>query len=47
MAGPGPGLASQLLRLVEDMGHWPRVLAEGYTSFIPNPGEEGPWAPTC
>ena len=24
------------------MGQWPTVLAQGYTSLIPKPGEEGP-----
>ena len=33
---------AQLLQLVEDEGKWPAVLAEGYTSLIPTPGEEGP-----
>ena len=27
---------------MEDEGKWPGVLAEGYTSLTPKPGEEGP-----
>ena len=32
----------QLRQLVEEVGQWPGVLAEGYTSIIPKPGEVGP-----
>ena len=33
---------AQLLTLIEGMGQWPTLLAQGYTSLIPKPGEEGP-----
>ena len=33
---------AQLLALIEEMGQWPALLAQGYTSLIPKPGEEGP-----
>ena len=44
MGPPGPGAAwlAQLLTLIEEMGQWPTMLAQGYTSLIPKPGEEGP-----
>ena len=33
---------AQLLALIEEVGQWPALLAQGYTSLIPKPGEEGP-----
>ena len=33
---------AQLLTLIEEVGRWPTLLAQGYTSLIPKPGEEGP-----
>ena len=33
---------AQLLTLIEEMGQWPTVLAQGYTSLIPKPGERRP-----
>ena len=41
---PNPVLhwLAQLLTLIEEMGRWPTVLAQGYTSLIPKPREEGP-----
>ena len=34
---------AQPLTLIEEMGQWPALLAQGYTSLIPKAGEEGPW----
>ena len=33
---------AQLLTLIVEVGRWPTLLAQGYTSLIPKPGEEGP-----
>ena len=33
---------AQLLTQIEEVGRWPTLLAQGYTSLIPKPGEEGP-----
>ena len=33
---------AHLLMLIEEMGQWPTVLAQGYTSLVPKPGDEGP-----
>ena len=33
---------AQLLMLIEEMGQWPTLLAQGYTSLTPKTGEEGP-----
>ena len=37
---------AQLLSLIEEMGQWPTLLAQGYTSLIPKPREERPLG-TC